>query len=523
MTVTEASPASSAPTKESAAGPYLSYVIFVLCSSLYLLPFMRIILGTDEGTPICGAVRVVHGQVFARDFFEVIGPGTFYWLAAFFKLFGVTFMATRISLFLTSMGTGLLMYFLSRKVCGRYQTLPCVIFVAVCFGGLWPTISHHVDSNFFALLAVACVVLWQDRRTNILLISAGVLAGATTSFHAPKGILLLVSILLWLWIQRQRRSASTSAMGLVTAGYCGVIGIILVYFWSRGALWDLVYTNFVFPSGHYGAVNVVPYAQDIIRQYWGRWQIAKSGVSWLVALKAILITPHFFIAALPGLLPILGARDKWDIKKPEIMLYWLCGCALWLSEFHRRDIYHLVFGSPLLIILCVHFLAEYRGKVAKFALRSLYVSAGCLACFNLFLVMAAHPIATRVGSVAELKNDPVLTFLDEHLSPGEEMFVYPYNPMYYFLSATTNPTAYSFLMYNYNSPSQFHDVVGVLEQDKVKYVVWDTNFVTKTAPSAFPTRKDVPPTELIIEPYLESHYKVVKTEDGVRIMERKSE
>lgn len=46
---------------------------------------MRVVrLGTDEGSLVYGAVRIVHGQVFARDFFEVIGPGTFYWLAMFF-------------------------------------------------------------------------------------------------------------------------------------------------------------------------------------------------------------------------------------------------------------------------------------------------------------------------------------------------------------------------------------------------------------------------------------------------------
>jgi hypothetical protein len=74
---------------------------------LYLLPFTRLLRqGTDEGQLVYGAVRVAHGQVFARDFFEVVAPGTFYWLALFFKLFAVTFVAARMCLFLTSLGTG---------------------------------------------------------------------------------------------------------------------------------------------------------------------------------------------------------------------------------------------------------------------------------------------------------------------------------------------------------------------------------------------------------------------------------
>ncbi len=54
--------------------------------------------------------------------------------------------------------------------------------------------------------------------------------------------------------------------------------------------------------------------------------------------------------------------------------------------------------------------------------------------------------------------------------------------MYYFLSGTTNPTRYSLLIYNYNTPAQFHEVIRVLDQHKVRYVVWNTNFETKAAP-----------------------------------------
>src|SRR5215469_13990204 len=167
----------SAAKRTASAIRFRSYLPFALCACLYILPFMRLFqFGTDEGTLDYGAVRVFHGQVFARDFFEVIGPGTFYWLAAFFKLFGISFLATRICLFLTSLGTALLMYFLSLRVCRGHQILPCILLAGTYFGGLWPAISHHVDSNFFAMLAVASMVLWYDLRSDSLLVAAGVLA-----------------------------------------------------------------------------------------------------------------------------------------------------------------------------------------------------------------------------------------------------------------------------------------------------------------------------------------------------------
>jgi len=139
------------------------------------------------------------------------------------------------------------------------------------------------------------------------------------------------------------------------------------------------------------------------------------------------------------------------------------------------------------------------------------------------VVLTAHTVNTRVGSAAVFQDDPVLTFLDEHVAPGEEIFAYPYCPMYYFLSSTTNPTRYSLLIYNYNTSAQFHEVIQVLEQHKVRYVLWDTNFQTKKVAALFPASVRIQPRDLIMEPYLDSHYKLVKVEDGVRIMERKSE
>jgi hypothetical protein len=118
-----------------------------------------------------------------------------------------------------------------------------------------------------------------------------------------------------------------------------------------------------------------------------------------------------------------------------------------------------------------------------------------------------------------LKDAPVLAYLDEHVAPGEEIFAYPYCPRYYFLSATTNPTPYSILVYNYNTPSQFQDVVRILEQRKVKYVLWDSDFAKATV-DVFPGSTQPPPGGFIVEPYLESHYKLVQVVGGVRIMER---
>lgn len=494
------------------------YLAFALCMAIYLLPFMRlVIIGSDEGSLVGGAVRILHGQVFARDFFEVMGPGTFYWLAAMFKLFGATFLVARIWLFITSLGTLLSMYFLSRRICTGYQIIPPILLVSVYFSTMWPMVNHHVDSNFFALLSVVCIVLWQDLRKSYLLLAAGSLAGVTTCILQPKGLFLLLAFCVWLLVQIRRRPELSSALIIVVGGYLCVVGPTLFYFWSRGAFSELIYMNFIWPMHHYGAVNAIPYARGIAL-FWNHWALPIHGVRWLIPLAVILILPFALVVALPVLVPILSIPIGKNNLSPVILLYWVCGWALWLSEIHRRDIAHLISGSPLLIVLCIHFLLEYRVKVAMLALQFLAISALGLATVNLFIVLSAKSFPTRAGTIAMFKQNSAIEFLDNHVPPGTEIFVYPASPMYYFLTTTTNPTPYSLLLYNYNTPSQFRDVIRVLDERKVRYVLWDTSFELTAAPY-FSSEMYHPAGGFLMEPYLESHYKVVKDIDGARIME----
>jgi 4-amino-4-deoxy-L-arabinose transferase-like glycosyltransferase len=512
----------TSPIGEGISHRLVRYLIFTCLVAMYLFPFMRLLLPwSNEGTLASGAVRIVHGQVFARDFFEVMGPGTFYILAAFFKVFGISFVTMRLYLFLTSLGTAIAMYYLTRRVFARYSTAPCILLFATYYGLQWPGVSHHVDSNCFALLSVATLAVWHQTRAKSALLAAGVLAGITTCIHQPKGFLLLVGIICWLIILRRKSELPLWSLFLPIYGYLGVGGFVLGCFWKVGALGSLYYANVVWPSHNYEAVNRVPYALGIFHEYWSHWIIPNA--HWSIGLALVLITPFLFVAALPLIVAILCVAFRKKLASPFASLFLVCGGALWLSEFHRHDIYHLVFGSPLLIILVLYLLTEARQRWSDLALQLVVVTAGCLATFNLFAAATAHSMPTRVGPVAVYKNTGVIDYLDSHTVQGEEIFAYPYCPIYYFLTATSNPTRYLTMTYNYNSADEFKDAIRTLEEQKTRYVVWDSKFMTEVAPVVFTKAARNPPSGFLMEDYLESHYRIAKDFDGVRVMERKSE
>jgi len=388
----------------------------------------------------------------------------------------------------------------------------------MAFGLLWPTISHHLDSNFFALLAVMCAVAWLDKPTALRLFGAGIFAGLTVFFHLPKGLFLFGALLVWLWIQCRRQQIATSSLAWLGGGFGITVATVLIYFGSQHALWDLYYANYLFPSTHYGDVNTVPYANGLIRQY---WHGSFSKTWWWTAMPAsVLIFPLLLIAALPVGLPVAGWLDRKSFAKPEITLYWLCGIAMWLSEVHRKDISHLACGSPLLIILCIFYFQQSRTKLAAITLQVILICSVSLGLFNLVLVLTAHSIDTRVGTVKSLREDKLLTVLNERTKADDEMLVYPSAPLYYFLTKTRNPIRYGGLMYDYNDREDFKETVRTLDQRKIKYVVWDTEYFDRTLKAIFPSAKPIDSSEEIVEPYLRSHYKVVWEDSGVELLER---
>src|SRR5712691_1563168 len=453
----------------------LPYLVVALFSILYFAPFLRILSQNgDEGTLIDGAVRVAEGQVPFRDFFEVMGPGTFYWLALFFKLLGTTWFASRICLLVTTVDITVVLYYLARRLHPGLGAVPVIFFVAVSFHS-WNAISHHMDSTLFGLLAFLAFVYWMDRanpgedcanpgevRRPYALFLAGIAAGLTSWIMLPKGVLLCLSFVLLLWMLYRKEPIFWTSLGVLLGGYLLVMSIVVTMFWLAGGLRDMIHANLIWPLTNYGGANGVPYGLEFQQMYW---------TAFTMSLREVVS-------------PVTSNAISGFLSVPFIV----------------------VMGLPLVLLaLCV----RYRR------------SAFALAMLNPLVALAAnHKMLTRRGTLYQFEGDPVLAFLNARVRPGEAVFVYPYAPMYYFLSATKNPTRYSFLMYLLHTDAQFREVVRSLEDNQVRYVVWDRSFPERVT-TWFPTYH-ISPDKMIVEPYLTEHYNVIGgAGHGWQFLERK--
>src|SRR5260370_34153395 len=99
---------------------YAIPLLVFLLSVAYLCIFCRYTsLEPDEGIVLCGAERILRGEVPYRDFFSFYTPGSFYLVALVFRIFGDSLVAARLSLAVAGTVCSLVTYLLARRVCPR--------------------------------------------------------------------------------------------------------------------------------------------------------------------------------------------------------------------------------------------------------------------------------------------------------------------------------------------------------------------------------------------------------------------
>jgi 4-amino-4-deoxy-L-arabinose transferase-like glycosyltransferase len=508
----EAPSASSLPWWEMAA--------VLAITAGYLFPFTRLLhrIG-DEGTIVYGAQRVLEGAVPYRDFVEVMGPGSFYWLAMFFKIFGDTWQISRLCLLITGVGASLLVYWIARQYLNRTAALIAWLFFVILGIPLWPGCNHHLNSNLFALSAVAAFIEWQKRRDIIWLAAAGLLAGITSCFIQQKGAYLLLAFGTLLLMNRAR----LRLIAVLLWPYLAVGGILMFLFNRAGALGDLVYCTFIWPWSAYHTVNAgIDWNSTAAAIQPGSLYFRMLPLQAAFLFQAFCLIPFLLLLLLPIILIIFTAAVAWrraDVSRLPLLLPAL---AIWLSEIHRKDMFHLAYGAPLLIIIGIQLLEIIpRHRVRNTLLSITAIAFVLVAIGDLWNTRGGYPVQTRRGMILDVNPDDALVFLNTAVPSREWVFVYPYYPMYYYLADLRNPTRFSILMYHYNTGEQFEEVIRDLEEKRVKFVLWDTVVSGANLRTWFPGYIQPPPDQLKLERYLNASYELASIKNGFRILKRK--
>lgn len=468
----------------------------------YLCLFVRYTsLDPDEGIILQGAQRILHGQVLYRDYFSFYTPGSYYFLAAIFRIFVDSFFVARATLVVYGGLFAVFAYWMARRTCSRNNSL-LIAYLAIVTCLPWRfMVLHNWDSTLWLCASLYCAVQFVRTPSRLLAFGTGSLACVTFLFEQSKGAGLFLGLVLgFVILKRMQRTASwcKGTYGIAfAAGFLLPLGLTLAYFGghhSLSALWH----DWLWPLHHYSTANKVPYGYSDWSDQ-ARRTLFGSGNRIETLIVLVAVSPCFILPVLPILGVLLLVRWTVLAKRKRLSpdrtaYYVLVGSSIAGSLLAviavRANIIHFVYLTPLLYLVLAWIIdgTDIEASIVR--------SMRPVLAMGVFVVFTATGMAllisnrnaksvveTRRGTIRTAQLDQMFPYLQDHVAPGEKIFVYPYFPLAYYLTATFNPTRYEYLQPGMHTHQQDLDAMKELEVDHTAVVLFEPSFYDKISTS----------------------------------------
>jgi hypothetical protein len=118
-------------------------------------------------------------------------------------------------------------------------------------------------------------------------------------------------------------------------------------------------------------------------------------------------------------------------------------------------------------------------------------------------------IGTRRGVITTPAGDPVLEYLQEHVPPSKNLVVYPYLPLYNYLTDTSSPTRYDYFQPGMNTTQQAREMLAELASRRVPCALFEASFPEKISKSWPATPLGAIANDPVAD-YMLKHYRTCK-------------
>lgn len=500
-------------------------VFFAAC--LFLWPLRTFVpFNADEGFTLAAAERILRGQLPYRDYFTFIMPGSPYLLAFWFKLFGTSYAVAK-SVLLGYAGVfGAITYLLARRLYDRSTALfAAALLILGCMPFRFLTL-HNWDSTLFALITLYCAQRSLETSAGRWWFSVGFAAAATCLIEQSRGagmlLGLVIAAVLLLLPPRTRWPGSFANLCWAAVGFAIPLTVTFAYFASHNSLKAML-DALRWPATHYSTVNHVAFGWIPMSNLSGLFSSGPLSGRLLIAFFAapMLLVSTFSLLVLAA--TIYAVLLRYHSATSAALDLQVLGGSIFIGAFlatlatGRPDAHRLFYLAPLFMYLVPSVL-----NIDHPQLRVLYRARPLIACLLLFsfagfgmipILNALHHAAkseTRRGVVRFGYPDEVIPYVEHNVAEGQHLYVYPYQPIYSFLTATVNPTRFDFLFPGMATADQYESAILDLAADRTPFVLLDTTFAADKVPETWPS---TPLKALAVDPvtdHILQHYRACR-------------
>ena len=478
----------------------LPLLVFVVCLA-YLLPFLQYSsLEPDEGIVLRGAERILSGELPYRDFFSFYTPGPFYIVAFVFRFFGDSFVIARLSIAVAGAICSVVTYVLARRVSSPAISLFCAILATTTGAAFRFLVLHNAYSTLICCLTLYAALWYLEAHTPTSALIVGSLSSLTFLVEQSKGAGLclgLALVFLISWRFEPRPLFQNSALFALTIGFALPLVFTFAYFAAHHSL-GVMLESWLWPLQHYTRANRVPYGF----QNWSestRTLIFGTGPLWLRGLKIVTISPGLLIPVLPliaigvfltSLARLWRGRESFAESKYYVLIGSVCLGLFASIVFSRADVLHFVYLAPVWYVVLAWILGSrvFRSPLLIASRPYLITYVGsAFGMLGLAVLLnatgAGNRVVTRRGQIRTGAVDSVIPYVVSHVKTGEELLVYPYLPLYNYLTGTLSPSRYDYFQPGMNTPEQARDIIAVMDRKQVPKILFEPWFAEKIANS----------------------------------------
>lgn len=449
----------------------------------------------DEGIILQAAERVLRGQIPYRDFFLFYTPGSVCIQAALFKLFGDSLVVARMGIAFVGAVCSTIAYCLARRVCSRRISLLAAGLTAALSVTYRFVVVHNWYSTLFATLALYAAVRLLESGDRSWAFMLGSLAALTTLIEQSKGGalcggLVLAYVILQIGSSEKRRNWSNlPALGL---GFIWPWVLTFLYFGANKSV-GVMFQDWLWPLYHYTQANHVFYghlswAQSVRDSLYTEplgiriWEYLSLSPLLIVPLLPLVATVWF----------AFWTHELWKRRtsSPDAGYYVLMSAVslglLLCILIVRTDITDFMYQVPVWYVVLAWILqprnTKYRllQKFRPYLLVYVCVAFGMMS-FALLLGVNSASVRTetRRGILMTVNQETVIPAIQARVPAGSELLVYPYLPLYNYLTATHSPARVDYFQVGMSTSEQAQDIIQSLQTQNTRWILFDPGFAER--------------------------------------------
>lgn len=506
----------------------LSLIILVASIVIQIPLHNRSVSFFDEGVTFNIAESISQESVLYQDKVTIIAPGIYFFMALVYKIFGISYLASRYAMAAVFSGAAIMVFLISRRLMTEWIAFVIgLVFVIhrVWAFPVWNMIGYSTFSMFFFSLVLYSLLRFNKNPRLSTACAVGFLGAMATLFKQDYGGFTVIGVLLylfvWPWLHQKNTAAPepgfsrTKLLAAYVAGGVIVCVPVFVYFALNGALTDFFQNTLVVPLTVETVRESTPllplrpfFQQDqYLRAHTFEYYPAVSFMHLLSSyfsgsspgflyrntplydqmIKLIHYSPYIAILGVGGMLIRRFMGRVFSLESEDMVATCFVSASLFATQHSPFDFAHLM-QMFLPIFVLIGCLAEglRRQLVSRkpFYYAILGGSGLLLGIYVFYSIMGVRFLVEtfsdklegpRAGIYMDRKNrdacEKAIRFIQVNTSLGEPIFVLGYHGLFYFLAQRPNPTRFDNLWPIELFPGMNKEIMEIIERERVMYLV----------------------------------------------------